>query len=245
MVTHADTPGNAARRRLAALLRTSIAQGDYPDGVIPEDVALARDYGVSRGQARDALSALAGAGALTRLRGVGTHAAAGTGALFNLLAFHGVGGVPEMDVHPKAVTIEMVDTPPLVANRLPGAGTQVLRLEYISAPVDSPHGVSTSYFVLPAAAPLRDADFGRNIYSLLESAGLTVTSSDFLLGAFAADAYTARRLGVAAGSVLLSLDQIMHDGNGEPFAFTVIALRSDRFQLISREHADSQRRPPL
>ncbi|GGM45037.1 GntR family transcriptional regulator [Microbacterium saperdae] len=233
----ADSRGNADRRRLTTLLHSAIAQGHYLDTAIPTDIELARDYGTSRGVARDALNALADTGLLTRIRGVGTHAEEHAGATFDLLAFHGIGGVPDMDTHPQALSTATVSTPALVATRLPQAGAQVLRIEFLSVPDGEPHGISTSYFVLPQAAGLVGAEVGTNIYSLLAAAGLTVSSSDFLLGAFGADEYTARRLRVRPGDALISLERTLFDESGDALAFTLIALRGDRFQLVSHERA--------
>jgi len=67
-----------AYRRIAADLQRAIAAGDLaPGDPVPSEAALTREYGVSRGTARQALSLLAGLGLVQAVHGKGrfVHAA--------------------------------------------------------------------------------------------------------------------------------------------------------------------------
>ena len=62
----------AQYRRIAAELREKIASGDLsPGDALPSEAALVREYGVSRGTARQALSELEGTGLVVAVHGKG------------------------------------------------------------------------------------------------------------------------------------------------------------------------------
>ncbi len=62
--------GVAVYRQIAAIMRSRIAQGEYPPGyVLPAEQDLARQFGVGRDSMRDALAALRGEGLIETRRG--------------------------------------------------------------------------------------------------------------------------------------------------------------------------------
>ncbi|MBN9153863.1 MAG: GntR family transcriptional regulator [Microbacterium sp.] len=235
-----ESPGDAARRRLTLLLRAAVERGDYPDGRLPSDEELAESYDVSRGVVRDALAALAETGVLTRIRGMGTRAPEHRGAVFNLLSFRGSSGIPEYRLHPRVIERAVVPTPGPVAARLPNAGDTVLRVEYLSMPAEDADGISTGFFVLPKGDGLREAEFGENLYTFLTAGGLTVSGTDFVIGAIDADRFTALRLRTKPAGALLFVEQTTYDEVGDPLSFSVAALRGDRLALYSRARADER-----
>lgn len=229
----AEADGNAARRRLALLLRSAIGRGDYPRNRLPREWELMESSGETRAVVRDALGELAAAGVVTREQGLGTR----TGVLpsiFGLREFHGVDGVPAQSTYPTVTDRSVIPTPPVVAARLPGCGPEVLRVEYIAVALDFPGAVSTNYFTLPEADPLRDADFGHNIYAFLANGGISLSASEFLIGAAEADPFTAARLKCETGAALLTLEQIMYDADGEAFCFSIVAQRGDRVRFFAQ-----------
>lgn len=226
-----EEAGNADRRRLGMLLRDAIVRGDFPDGRLPREFELMRDYSASRAVVRDVLNELKETGLVSREQGVGTYA--DIGSIFNLLHFHGVEGVPEQSTYPRVIDRSTIPTPPVMRARIPDCGPEVLRVEYIAVPFETAGAVSTNYFVLPQSEPLRDAEFGHNIYAFIENAGLRLSSSEFLLGAINADDYLARRLSTRPNAALLTLEQIMYDHRGDPLAFSTVAMRGDRVAFHS------------
>ncbi|XKK36931.1 GntR family transcriptional regulator [Nocardiopsis sp. ARC36] len=67
-----DGPPVSQYRRIAAELRERIAGGDLvPGDALPSEAALVRQYGVSRGTARQALSELEGTGLVIAVHGKG------------------------------------------------------------------------------------------------------------------------------------------------------------------------------
>ncbi|MCW3494663.1 GntR family transcriptional regulator [Microbacterium sp. SSM24] len=227
-----EAASNAERRRLALLLRAAIVRGDFPDGRLPREPELMRDYGVSRTVVRDVLLQLKETGVVTRTHGVGTQA--DIGSVFGLYEFHGVDVIPEQSTYPRVIDRKVIGTPPVAAERMPDCGPRVLRVEYIAAPANYASAVSTNYFVLPKAEALETAPFGHNIYQFLHNGGLRLSSSEFLIGAMLADESVGQRLSVIAGSPLLSLEQVMYDEDGVPLCFSTVALRADRVAFFSR-----------
>jgi GntR family transcriptional regulator len=235
MTDLSEKSGDAARRRLTLLLRAAITRGDYPER-LPTDEELAATYDVSRAVVRDALTALSDVGILTRTRGMGTLPADNRPTSFNLLSMPVESGVPQYSVHPRVIDIATVPTPEMVASRLPTAGDEVLRVEYLSMPDDRIDGVSTGFFVLPKAEPLRTADFGENVYSFLAAAGLAVSATDFVIGAITAGDSLALRLRTRSSSAVLFLEHTIYDEAGDPLGFSVVAMRGDRLAVFSHAH---------
>ena len=67
-----DSPPPAQYRRIAAALREQITSGELAAGAaLPSEAALVRQYGVSRGTARQALSELEGTGLVVAVHGKG------------------------------------------------------------------------------------------------------------------------------------------------------------------------------
>ncbi|PRB10744.1 hypothetical protein CQ047_06475 [Microbacterium sp. MYb72] len=227
-----EAGGNAERRRLALMLRAAIMRGDFPEGKLPREFEIMRDYDVSRAVVRDVLQQLKETGVVSRTHGVGTHA--DIGSVFGLYEFHGVDVIPEQSTYPRVVDRTIIPTPPVAKERMPEAGPQVLRVEYLAAPADYASAVSTNYFALPKAASLETAPFGHNIYQFLHNGGLRLSSSEFLIGAMLADQSVATRLSVLPGSPLLSLEQVMYDEEGVALSFSTVALRADRVAFFSR-----------
>lgn len=227
-----EITGNAARRRLALLLRAALIRGDFPDGKLPREFELMRDYGASRAVVRDVLQQLKESGVVSRVHGVGTHA--DVGSIFGLYEFHGVDVIPEQSTYPRVIDRTIIDTPPVARERMPECGPQVLRIEYLAAPGDYASAVSTNYFALPQAANLETAPFGHNIYQFLHNGGVRLSSSEFLIGAMLADESVARRLNVQPGSPLLSLEQVMYGEDGAALCFSTVALRADRVAFFTR-----------
>ena len=70
--TTGDGPPSPQYRRIAAELRERIASGDLaPGDALPSEAALVRQYDVSRGTARQALSELEGTGLVIAVHGKG------------------------------------------------------------------------------------------------------------------------------------------------------------------------------
>jgi DNA-binding GntR family transcriptional regulator len=70
--TEKGGPPPAQYRRIAAALREQITSGELaPGAALPSEAALVRQYGVSRGTARQALSELEGTGLVVAVHGKG------------------------------------------------------------------------------------------------------------------------------------------------------------------------------
>lgn len=228
-----EAVADAERRRVTLMLRAAIVEGDFADGKLPREWELMRDYRATRAVVRDALGELARQGVIDRQQGMGTRTAT-LPSVFSLREFHGVDGVPDQSTYPRVTDRSVIPTPPVVRSRIAHAGEQVLRVEYIAVAVEVPGAVSTNYFLLPECQSLADAEFGHNIYAFLANGGVTLSGSEFMIGAANADHYTAQRLAAAPGTPLLVLEQLMYGPDGRALCFSTVAQRGDRVRYSSR-----------
>jgi GntR family transcriptional regulator len=230
-----EDPANAARRRLGLMLRSAIVRGDYADGRLPSERELMQEYDASRAVVRDTLNLLRDTGVVTREHGVGT-VAGDMGSIFGLLDLHGVldEELPEHNVYARVIDRSIIKTPAVVLARIPNAGPQVLRIEFLAVPHKYPGAVSTNYFVLPQGERLGDLEFGRNIYEFVHRGGIALDSTEFLIGAAMADESIASRLHTHVGAPILTLEQIMYDETGAGVCFSTVAMRGDRVAIHSR-----------
>ncbi|GAA2210920.1 GntR family transcriptional regulator [Nonomuraea monospora] len=225
-------------RRLRDLLRSAVLRGAFPDGLLPTEAELMASYGATRATVRETLAVLRREGLIDRRQGVGTHAVV-KAVVTQLVEAHGVEppgqeSLLNRRLRPHVLDRSTIPLPELAAARLGvPAGTPCLRLEYVSLFGDEPHGMATNYVLAPEADRLRDKPFVHDWYTLLHEAGVGYEESEFIYGCAPADAATAARLGIAEGSPLITMEQLIRDGDGRPFNLAFIHVRGDRFLFVS------------
>jgi GntR family transcriptional regulator len=238
----APRPAGSDARRLRDLLRSHILHGGHPDGRLPSEPELIREYRASRTAVREALALLREEGLVERLRGVGTHAVCHA-VTTRLAEAHGIAAPDPREAVAHEVRVRVLDrsalaAPDAVAERLGvPAGSPCLRYEYLSLRDGQPVFVATNYTLLPEGERLLQVPFRTDWYALLSDAGLTVGQSEFLIGSGLADPTTAPLLGLAPGSPVMLLEQTIRDVDGRPWDLAFVAIRSDRFLFLSREFA--------
>ena len=82
---------------------------------------------------------------------------------------------------------------------------------------------------LPAFSWLMTEDLTGSLYQLLKSRGLTPGKSGHEISLCQADAADAEQLGVAKGTALLLLNELICDQNGNPLHLCSQRVRGDRF----------------
>ena len=75
---------------------------------------------------------------------------------------------------------------------------------------------------------------GQSWYELLDRAKLVVGESEFVIGCMNADEHTASLLSTETGSALLTMEQVIRDGDGRLYNFAFVASRGDRNSIVSR-----------
>ncbi len=233
------TAHDSGVRRLRDLLRAAILRGDYPTGVLPGESTLMAREQLSRATVREALDLLRHEGLVERTQGVGTHVMA-RAVMMRLAEMHGAAqpetaSIFNRRMRPRILDCSVLPTPESVARRLEiPDGTDCLRLEYVALFGDEPVGIATNYVIFPEAERIRSTPFVSDWYALLADAGVDLGDSEVVLSCSTADPATADSLGVAAGTPLLSMEQIIHDADGRAFDLAFIHTRGDRFLLTSR-----------
>ncbi len=197
------------------LLVTKIGNGDWlPGSIIPSEVNLAQEFGVSQGTVRKAITELVENNVLTRKQGRGTFVSTHDSQRSLFYFFHitdnrGHKVLPESRVlrcrHKQATRKE-------AAKLNLAVGTRVIRIERVRNFSAKPTMIET--ITLPADS---FADLGSNgnlklpntLYELYEKQyGITIHSAEEQLRAVAASKHDAAMLNLDVGTPLLEIERV-------------------------------------
>lgn len=201
--------------QIKQLLVDRISHGDWsPGSVIPSEMSLARELGVSQGTVRKAITELVENNLLTRRQGRGTFVSTHDvdRALFHF--FHitdnkGLKVLPDSQV--LSCRRHQATRKEALALQLT-ASTEVMRIERVRNIAGKPTMIET--ITLPAASfPDLDAEQGKvlpnTLYELYETRyGITIHSADEQLRAITASKHDARLLGLDPGTPLLEINRV-------------------------------------
>lgn len=221
------------------VLREQLHEGRFLHG-LPGEIALMREFGVARVTVRKALERLAAERLIERTPGRGTVALGPNGAAGATGARPGAGrfsGFLEslvsigLTTTVKVVSVESLPCPDAVAELLgiaPGAPVQ--KAVRVRQTRDGPLSHITTH--VPAAlAPFGRRELARKpILVLMEEAGTVIGRAAQIISARLADADVARRLDVAVGSALLSVQRLIYDADERPVQWLQGLYRPDRYQ---------------
>lgn len=227
-------------RQLADLLRRQLLSGDFAEGVLPHESALAADYGASRNTVREALDLLRAEGLVERQPGVGTVVVArkyphGLDRLMGLaetLREHG-------HVTNEVRTMGPAPAPAPVAARLGLApGTDVLYIERLRRLNGLPLSLDLTYIPLDIGAELLGADLeNTDVFRLLEAVtGHRLGHAEITLEAVSADTHSAAVLEAPRGAAVLMLERLTHLADGRPVDLEFIRFRGDRITMSGLLH---------
>jgi GntR family transcriptional regulator len=217
------------RHRLAQELRGLIRSGELaPGDKLPSEPELAHDRAVSRSSMRAAITMLEEEGFVRRRHGSGTYVTYRPALANDLSRNFGVSSlIASTGLEPGTAeeTAELVAAPAFVADALDvPAGTAVSALRRVRT-ADGHRVVDTIDWCREdhlGPEELRAIGNG-SLYSALAAHGLVVHHGVATINPDNADAETARRLDVARGALLLTIDQVDMTAEGIPV-------------LVSREH---------
>ncbi len=212
------------------IVRRTLKPGD----LVPGDVKLCGQFGVSRTTVRQALAELAREGLVVRERGRGTFVAP---PKLTERAFERLSGFFEDMValgHPPVSQVlrqQMVAADEEVAARLslePGA--LVVEIERLRFVEDEPVVLTTTYLPHALVPGLETADLGRrSLYEFLQTeCGLSLARGRRTIEAVAADIRQARLLGVRKGAPLVFLQSVSYLADDRPIEFYLAFHRGDR-----------------
>ena len=222
-------------------LRTLVREPRFRDGrLLPDEVSLAADLGVSRGTLREAIKRLVAEGLLERRSGVGTR-------VVQRRVDTAASGWPSFRREMRELGREVVELHTRWRRAAAGAavagalavdpGERVWQLSRIRGTADSPGerevtpAVWFRSWFLPALGDLQGIELGGGLYAGLGNAtGAVPSRSDETLTAEAATRRTGAVLRVEPGSPVLMRRRVVFDGSGRAIEWAVNAYRADRFR---------------
>ena len=226
--------------RVESILTARIADGGWPPGhMLPSEIELAAELGVSQGTVRRALDAMVRRHMVERRQGSGTFVAQHTSerALFHFFRLTGLSGSASTPTsHVLALGnagADAVEARRLkLARRAPVRRIRRLRmlggvariLEWITLPGDL-----LGDFSLPVGRDMED-----ELYVLYQRRhGVSVARAEDFLSAITATAEAAQLLGITAGAALLRVERVAFDLNGRPVEWrvSVVDTRSLRYRV--------------
>ncbi len=223
------------RAQVEALLRELIREPDYQKGaLLPDEVALAAQLGVSRGTVRSGISKLVFEGLLDRKAGVGTRVS-NRNIESGIQEWHSF----TREMASKGISVENFR----VAYQQSEASKDAMQALQLDAPrrlwrLDRVRGwggrpvLHTMSWFHPRLGLKGNEATNQPVYEMIEkSSGVRPhhAREDFL--AVSADAQVARQLDVEKGAPLLLRRHTVFDAGNRPFEFAEVRYVSSRFTL--------------
>ncbi len=215
------------------LLRRMAEQKKYKEGMLlPNEVELAKQLGISRNTLRQATNKLVYEGVLIRKKGVGTkfsdtHV---DSRARNWSSFSQEMRAKGIQVRNFEIKASWVLPPRSVASFLGvSEGKKVLQMERLRGTPQGPFVYFISWFH-PRIGLTGNEDFSRPLYEILELEFATVVKvSKEEINACAADRELANKLGLDPGSPVLKRRRLVYDPGNRPVEYNVGYYRGDSF----------------
>lgn len=222
--------------QIADLLRRQIAQGDLAPGAkLPQELDLAKNFGVSRGPIRQALSLLEADGLITRHRGRGTFVSDNikrpkslnlTG-MIEEYATHGMEGV--FHLH----SVEEISPSPKVANFFElSSEDRISRIERVRLIDKTPFCYILNYVPIQIGRKIPRTDYKKwTLFKIFEKRlHIPFTEMRQTIEAKSADNKLASRLSIGIMEPIMYVETFALGEKSVPLEFSQIFYRGDRFK---------------
>lgn len=216
------------------ILRRMINTEKYRSGaILPNEVDLAQELGISRSTLRQAINRLVGEGLLIRKKGVGTTVntlGRASSNARNWMSF-------SQEMKSLGITVRNYElhicwecaAPEVVRFFHAAPDTRMLRMSRVRGSEQTPIVYFYSYFN-PAIGMTGDEDFSQPLYTMLERRyGVVVHKSVEEVSAMLADGGLAAKLGIGVGDPVLKRKRFVLDAAGFAVEFNVGYYRADLF----------------
>jgi len=233
------------------ILRKMIARKEYRENaLLPDEIALAKRFGVSRGTMRVAIASLVQEGVLERRAGVGTRVRrrpveSGIGAWRSFSREMARKGVQVENIR-LGYALESPTKEAAAALQLTRK-VRIWRLDRVRGWNGQPVLHSRSWFH-PRLGLNGSEDFSKPLYETLQkAAGVQPGRAHEAFGAVAASAALASLLRVCVGEPLLLRTHTVFESGGKAFEFAEVHYVSSRFALtmdLRWDDDDSNQSPP-
>lgn len=235
--------GTSLHRQVYLVLRDRLLGGGFaPHEQLPPEPQLCEQFGVSRITLRRAVADLVADGLLERVQGRGTYVTE------RVQERRGGGAGYEEDVRDlsTATTVKVLEfanlpAPQWVSSRLAiPSGELVQRSVRLRLRRGMPVVLLTAWVPRRWSQTMTRADLERrSLNELLAERGVRFGRVLQEIGAGLADPLQAQRLDVAVGAALLMVDRVVHDHQGAPVEFVVMAMSPQRSRMVIDTPADS------
>ncbi len=223
-----------------SILRNKILSGELPHGeLVPGEMEIVRQYGVSRITAKRALNDLAAIGLVTRERGRGTRVAlhersplvkgSAEGLFENLLAMG-------LETKVKLLSFEYLPAGEEIAQSLDCENSDLVqRIIRVRNLDETPLDYLTTHVPEDIGRRFSKRDLTtETLLSTLERFGVVASTADQTISATLADPTVAKALNVELGSPLLSVERVVREKNGRAVEHIRALYRPDVYQYRMR-----------
>jgi len=215
------------------LIRRMSSKPEYKNGrLLPNEVDLAKQLGISRNTVRQATNKLVYEGVLVRKKGVGTWFAdtSVNTRIKNWLSFSQEMKSKGIKIINYAINTDWVIPDPVVADffGIP-KNEKILKMERLRGREDGPFVFFISYFH-PRIGLTGKEDYTRPLYEILEKDyAIVVKISKEELSALSADKNLAKMLGIKTGDPILKRKRMVYDPGSRPVEYNIGYYRADSF----------------
>lgn len=215
------------------LIREMHRDPDYREGkLLPNEVELAKQLGISRNTIRQATNKLVYEGVLVRKKGVGTRFADTEvdTRLNNWLSFSQEMRAKGLEVKNYRIDSHWVMSEKGIAQFLQiPEGTKVLQMDRLRGTPEGPFVMFHSWFH-PRIGLTGEEDFSRPLYEILEKDYSTIVKvSREEISAVSADEETADLLNISPGAPILKRVRMVYDPGNRPVEYNTGYYRGDSF----------------
>jgi GntR family transcriptional regulator len=224
------------RHQLKQRLLEKIELGEWkPDDLIPSELELQEQFGLSRTTVRQALSDLVHEGLLVRERGRGTfvtppkmtHSPDAHKGLTEFMLEQGI--TPGWEVLEAGFVVANKET--AVNLNLP-TGSRVYRLHRLRLAEEKPIGVHTAFLPEAIAAKINEDALlaGGSLHYISHLPQMMTSRASRTIEAIAASEPDVSLMQITPGSPILQITRIVRSSSGEPLEYLQARYRGDRFK---------------
>lgn len=229
--------------QIQALLTRRIGEGAWkPGDLLPTEMELAAEYGVSQGTVRKALIALEGEKLIVRRQGVGTYVArhARDTAIFHFFRMvepDGTRLTPRSRVIRQ--TVRMATQEQAAELQVPprAALHAIVRVRLLRDTPAIYEEIFTPVAVVPSLALPKGSEMDEEMYVIYqEHCGILIARVAERLRAMAAGAKEARALEIPEGTPLLEIVRVAYDVNGRPVELRISRCDTRDYRYAAEVH---------
>lgn len=219
-------------------LKNELIGGEHPeDRPLPDEICLAKRFGVSRMTLRRALEALQRERLIVRKPGVGTFPLALDRSIKfhdSIEAFHEANAIRQR-YRQQVLGSKVIDTPPFLRTPDWDFGEHTLRSTKLYRLGEAPVHFGIHYIpeaLLRSLKRIRSTH-GADLHAIAKL-GINSARTDLAISAVAADIDAAQALQISAGTPVINTRRLSFDSSGQPIEYLHALSRPDTYEYTFR-----------